>query len=427
MNPVIGSAQQFFISGKAVRLLITPLVAALLLAAFTATQELAHAQGLPTGISGRVVQGTAGGEIPAGVSVVLLVVDDAKQEIVATDSKLVGTNGEFEFTDFLAGPGFTYRVAADDGSDYTPSVDLSAEDSTFNNVELTIYDRTESLDDIIVSTYSLLIPSIDRIGRRVGMLGVVQITNRGDHVWIPDTNNPALTGLDLFRFNLPEGFSDLSVESNLPTGNILEIGTGFALTNPIPPGDFDILMTFIAPYEGDTLTFPLRLPYGADLVRIMLPEGQGIVTGMGFGPSEGALIDTTAYSVVSGQSYARDSQLDVTFSGLPTPSLVERIQSFLNGRGYIVVIAWVAGAAMLGLLTYAFFFARKRTQAGDEDDDYPEYDDLERTEVVEAIAALDAKHEAGEIEESDYTARRSFLTRVALGTPGNPDSEVQAP
>ncbi|MDA0677234.1 MAG: hypothetical protein O2788_04430 [Chloroflexi bacterium] len=427
MNPATGSAQRFFTRGKAIRLLITPFVAALLLMAFSATQQLALAQGIPTVISGRVVQGTPGSEIPAGVSVVLLVVDDARQEIVATESKLVGTNGEFEFTDFLAGPGFTYRVAADDGSEYTPSIDLSAADSTFDNVELTIYDRTESLDDISVSTYSLLIPSIDRIGRRVGMLGVVQISNRGDHVWIPDTDNPALTGFDLFRFNLPEGFSDLSVESNLPSGNILEIGTGFALTNPIPPGDFDILMTFIAPYEGNTLTFPLRLPYGADLVRIMLPEGQGSVTGLGFGPSEGALIDSTAYSVVTGQSYARDSQLDVTFSDLPTPSLVERIQSFLEGRGYIVVIAWVAGAAMLGLLAYAFFFARKRSQADDEGDDYPEYDDMERTEIVEAIAELDAQHDAGEIEVSDYTARRAFLTRAALSMPESPDSEVQAP
>ena len=402
--------------------MIAPAFALLVFAALAAGLPVAQAQALPTEISGRVVQGTPGSEIPIGLSVVLLVVDDARQEIVATDSQIVGTNGLFRFTNFPAGPGFTYRVAADDGSDYTPSVDLSAADSTLDNVEITIYDKTKSLDDISVSTYSLLVPSIDRIGRRIGMLGVVQISNRGDHVWIPDTNDPALTGFDLFRFNLPEGFSDLSVESNLPTGNILEIGTGFALTNPIPPGDFDILMTFIVPYEGDSLSFPLRLPYGADLVRIMLPEGQGSVTGLGFGPSEGALIDTTAYSVVSGQSYPRDAQLGVVFSDLPTPSLVERIQSFLEGRGYIVVIAWVAGAAMLGLLTYAFFFTRKRSQVSDEETDYPEYDDMERTEIVATIAELDSRHEAGEIEESDYTARRAFLTRAALSTP---ESEEQ--
>lgn len=402
--------------------MIAPAFALLVFAALAAGLPVTQAQALPTEISGRVVQGTPGSEIPIGLSVVLLVVDDARQEIVATDSQIVGTNGVFRFTNFLAGPGFTYRVAADDGSDYTPSVDLSAADSTLDNVEITIYDKTKSLDDISVSTYSLLVPSIDRIGRRIGMLGVVQISNRGDHVWIPDTNDPALTGFDLFRFNLPEGFSDLSVESNLPTGNILEIGTGFALTNPIPPGDFDILMTFIVPYEGDSLSFPLRLPYGADLVRIMLPEGQGSVTGLGFGPSEGALIDTTAYSVVSGQSYPRDAQLGVVFSDLPTPSLVERIQSFLEGRGYIVVIAWVAGAAMLGLLTYAFFFTRKRSQVSDEETDYPEYDDMERTEIVATIAELDSRHEAGEIDEYDYTARRAFLTRAALSTP---ESEEQ--
>lgn len=426
MNPGTVSAPRLYNRGNAVRLLIAPVVAALLFMAFAASQQMAHAQVYPTEISGRVIQGTSGSEIPLGLNVVLLIVDDTRQEIVGTKNQVVGTNGEFRFTDFLSGPGYTYRVAADNGEDYTPSVDLSPADSTFDNVEITIYDKTESLDDISFSTYSLLVPSIDRVGRRMGMLGVVQISNKGDHVWIPDIENPALTGFDLLRFNLPEGFSDLTVESNLPSGSILEIGTGFAITNPVPPGDFDILMTFIVPYEGDSLSFPLRLPYGADLVRLMLPEGTGNITGLGFGPSEGVLIDTEAYSAVTGKDYPRDAQLDVVFSSLPTPSLVERIQSFLEGRGYIVVIAWVAGAAMLGLLTYAFFFTRQRSKSTGEEDEsgYPEYDDLERTEIVETIAALDARHEAGETDESDYAARRAFLTRAALRAAESEDQPV---
>ena len=175
-------------------------------------------------------------------------------------------------------------------------------------------------------------------------------------------------------------------------------------------------MTYVVGYSGDSLAFPLRLPYGADQVRVILPEGTGTVSGLGFGPSEGAIIDNTAYSIVDGEGYARDSQLDVTFNSLPTPSLVESIQSFFDGRGYIVVIAWVAGAAMLGLLVYAFFFARQRgVVAGALPlGRYPEYEGLQRAEIVEMIAKLDEQRSADEIEEADYTARRAVLTQAAL-------------
>ncbi len=391
------------------------LAIAALLAAFAATVHPATAQDLPTEISGRVVQGTVGSELPIGLTVVLLVVDEQRQEIISNESTLVGTNGEFTFTDILSGPGLTYRIAVDD-DEYTPSVDLVPGESSFTDVEITFYERTQSFDDIRISTYSMLVPSIDRTNRLMGVLGVISLINNGNRVWVPDLDDPNLTGLNLLRFNLPEGFTDLSVESDLPPGDILAIPTGFALTNPMPPGEFNILLTYIVEYSGDSLAFPLRLPYGADRVRIMLPEGDGDISGLGFGTAEGAIIEDTAYSVVDGQDYARDSQLDVRFSSLPTPSFLEATQSFFDGRGYIIVIAWVAGAAMLGLLVYAFFFSKQRAggarpvRAGE----YPEYEGLPREEIVKTIATLDRQRDDGEIEDDDYAARRSALTQAAL-------------
>lgn len=393
-----------------------------LVAAFGAMPKVASAQSTPTEINGTVVQGTPGSTVPAGTTVVLLVVDEARQEIISNEQTIIGTNGEFTFTDFLAGPGLTYRIAVND-DEYTPSIDLIPGEDSFSDVELTIYERTQSLEDIRISTYSMLIPSIERAGRLMGVLAVFSVINSGDRVWIPDINDPNLTGFDLLRFNLPEGFSGLSVESNLPAGNILEIPTGFALTNPLPPGEFDILVTYVVEYKGDSLDFPLRLPYGADQVRVMIPEGKGVVTGLGFGEAEGAIIDDTAYSVVDGLDYARDSQLDIRFNSLPTPSLLERTQSFFDGRGYIVVVAWVAGAVMLGLLAYAFFFAKGRgkVKAPTGPGQYPEYEGLQRTEIVETIAALDKQHDSGEIEETDYAARRAALTLAALSVEKNED------
>lgn len=391
-------------------------------ASLVLSQGAASAQDLPTEITGTVIQGTPGATVPAGMTVVLLVVDEQLQQIIENESTVIGTNGRFTFTDILSGPGLTYRVAADD-DEYTPSIDLRPGEDSFTDVELTIYDRTESLDDIRVSTFSMLVTGIDRGERLMGVLGVISVINSGDRVWIPDINNPNLTGFDLLRFNLPEGFTELSVETTLPPGNILDIATGFALTNPVPPGEYEILLTYLIQYEGDSLSYPLRLPYGADQVRIMLPEGKGDITGLGFGPTEGAIVVDEAYIVVNGVEYPRDSQLDVVFSSLPTPSLLEKTQSFFDGRGYIIAVGWVAAAAMFGLLIYAFFFSKRRRLVlqTSTPGSFPEYGGLGRDEIVDTIAKLDKEHDSGEIEDADYAGRRSALTHAALSAEKDED------
>ena len=379
---------------------------------------------VPTAIRGRVVNGTPGGEIPAGLEVVLLTVDDGAQEIIERDQKIVGTNGQFEFTNLVTGPGLSYRVVANAG-DFTPSADLRPGESSFENVEVTIWDPTTSLDDISLSTYAILIPGVDRISRTIGVLTVATIVNSGNHVWMPDLDDPALTGLDLLRFNLPEGYEDLSIESTLPAGNILDINTGFALTNPVPPGEFDILLTYTVQYEGSTFGFPLRMPYGADIVRVLLPDGMGDVSAQGFGEPGSTVEGDTTYNVWQGDNYPRDSQLDLAIDSLPTPTFFEATKNFFDGRAYILVLAWVGAMAMLGLLAYAFFFARRRGEkplageAGTADENlsrFPEYSSMGRPEIVQTIAELDGKRDAGEIAEEDYQARRAALKDAALSS-----------
>jgi hypothetical protein len=375
----------------------------------------------PAEISGTVENRTEGGVVPEGMTVRLFAVDETTQSVVYSDDMVVDSSGAFSFTGFPAGDAITYRVVADDGSDYTPSVDLTVGASAFTGIRLTTWDATESLDDITISRYSILVPGIDREERLIGVLVVATVSNSSDKVWIPDLESPTLTGLDLLRFNLPEGFQELAVESELPFGDVLEIGTGFALTNPVPPGDYDILMTYGVGYDGDSLDFPLRLPYGAGEVRIILPEGSGAVTGLGLGASESVIIEDTQYNIVTGKDYPRDSQLDVTFSGLPKPTLLQSLQSFLNGKTYILVVIWIVVVVILGLLAYAFVFARKTSSAktspapaGGAASEYPEYADLDRGEIVKTIAELDGRHDTGEIGDEEYRGRRDALKGAAL-------------
>ena len=289
-----------------------------------------NAQSFQSEIKGVVVNGTEGGVVPTDFTVELFSVDEAANQIIEQVSTTVGDDGTFSFGNLISSPGITFRVVADAG-DYTPSVDLSGVEN-WTNVRLTIYDQTTSLDDISVNSYVMMIPTIDARSRLAGILTVINISNRGDRVWIPDLEDPGLTGLDLLRFNLPDGFSDLSVESELPSGNILEINTGFAMTNPVPPGDAAILMSYIISYEGDGFEFTLKLPYGADQVRLLLPDGGGTITGKGFGSIESVVVTDSVFISVEGDDYPAGDEIAIVFSGMPQPTPLQTLSDFFQGR-----------------------------------------------------------------------------------------------
>ncbi len=364
----------------------------------------------PESISGRVVNGTAGAAVPEALEVVLLTLDESRAQIVGRDSAFVDEEGRFEFTGFQTAPGLTYRVAANDGV-FTPSVDLT-DPADWSNVELVIYERTKSLDDLWVSSYSLLVPSIDARTRTMGVLGAIDLRNEGDTVWLPELSDPGLTGLQLLRFSLPEGYSNLSVESDLPPGNVMEIGTGFALSTPAPPGEFNILMSFLLAYDGNGFEFPLNLPFGADEVRFMMP-GEGMtITGEGLGPARTTVVNDRTFTIVEGSGFGRGTRINVAIDGLPSPTFTVRAVDYFGDRAYIPVLAWLAGAALLSLLAYAVIRARNRPLAAEPT----------RRELVDAIATLDDQHEAGEIGPEEYATRREELMRKAIDAPPDADS-----
>ncbi|MDA1279932.1 MAG: hypothetical protein O3B95_07815 [Chloroflexi bacterium] len=370
--------------------------------------NVVQAQEFKNEIRGVVVNGTEGGSIPAGLEVLLLTVNDQAGQIIEQKSIAVDTDGTFAFGNLISSPGVTFRVVANAG-DYTPSVDL-AEVDDWTNVRLTIYDPTTSLDDLTINSYVMMVPTIDARSRQAGILSVVNVSNRGSNVWIPDLADPTLTGLDLLRFNLPDGFSDLTVESELPAGNVLEIQTGFALTNPVPPGDFAILMSYIIPYQGDGFEFTLKLPYGADVVRLQLPDGGGTITGNGLGSAESVVVADSVFNSFEGAGYAADENVELSFTGMPQPTLLQTLGDFFNGRTYVIVIIWVVGIALLAVLGYALYSSKRGNMATSEDDDEP----ATRADIVAEIAALDEDYEALRIGEDDYNERRGELTRLAL-------------
>ncbi|MBT3863223.1 MAG: carboxypeptidase regulatory-like domain-containing protein [Chloroflexi bacterium] len=392
-----------------IRLLSLAAIIALALAFMfqSAALPVASAQAQDS-ILGIVTNGTEGGVLPENLEVLLLSIDLASNQIIEQESTTVDEDGIFSFSNLVSGPGLSYRVVVNSGT-FTPSVDMANQEN-WQNVRMKIYDETTSLDEITINSYVMMIPTIDARSKQAGILTVINVDNRGDEIWTPDLTDPDLTGLDLLRFNLPEGFEDLAIESELPTGNILEIETGFALTNPIPPGEAAVLISYILPYEGDGFDFNLKLPYGADKVRMLIPDEGGIITAEGFGGAESVVVAENVFNQFEGTDYAAGTELLAKFSGLPQPTPLQQLSDFFKGRTYVIVIIWVVGIALLAILGYAMYSSRKRNDLSSDDDN----ELVGRADVIAEIAELDEEFESGNIEEDDYNDRRDELKRLVL-------------
>ncbi len=391
---------------------------------FFATAVAAQDTEEMTTLSGRIVNGTEGGEAPAGLTVFALVIDEDAESIVERVESVTEADGSFAIDVESVSEGRFYRIVADDGV-YTPFVDLLPADAG-EEVVLTVYDRTTSLDEISVTTYSIVIPAIDEDNEVLGVLAAVNLVNSGDEVYLADLTDPNLTGFNLMRFNLPAGFQQLTVESDLPSGNVMEIDTGFAISNPVPPGEYSMVISYSASFADGVFEYPFRLPFGAENVTVLIPEGSGEVTGLGLTRADTAVIGDARYVQYEGSNYERRAELGLRITGLPRPNVTSQFFEFLGSDEARIAIVASVVIAMLGIVAYVVVLSRRQVQTsatggvvsdGESDGDLGSN---ARSHLVMAIAELDEMHELGKIEEAEYMGRRRQLVQQVIDAEDDP-------
>ena len=340
-------------------------------------------------------------------------IDEEEEAIVERVSTIVDDDGEFAIDAPALGLGQFYRVVADDGV-YTPYKDITNPNDG-PPPTLTVFDRTTALDDIAIDSYGVVFPVIDPAARTIAVLAAVSLMNKGDKVFVADLADPALTGLKLLRFNLPEGYAALNVESDLPSGNVMEINTGFALSNPVPPGEWDLVISYSASYEQNTFSYPFRLPFGAQQVSFLIPEGQGELTGLDLERVDTVVLNETTYVQYEGTDYARGTQLDVVITGLPNPGFDSQLLDFFRSTQFQIALAITVGLMLAGGLA-AYMIVRRPANDDGGPTQTPAAGNLDRTAIVAAIADLDRRHDSGEIDESSYIEERRRLMQSAIET-----------
>ena len=232
---------------------------------YTALPAL-HAQE-PLTIAGTVVNGTEGSELPPQVQVLALVTG-ADGSVLSTSLAVTGDGGSFEIAGLPAATDARYALAVNhSGALYTRAFSL---EELSKDVVLNIYETTTDAMVVKVTHHLSVVASVDPTEREVTLIDFVTLVNDSDRTLQPDLSVPAQ--MSFLRFSLPPLAETLGLQSDMPGGDIVSVGTGFAVTSQVTPGQHNVEFSYKIPYQGDSLTYRQAFHQGADIFQVLGPR-----------------------------------------------------------------------------------------------------------------------------------------------------------
>ena len=387
--------------------LAIPLVLCLLLIALSFhTPTTAYAQDAEVvKVQGVAVNGTEDSPIPASLTISLHAIDPVAGR-VATYSATTDSEGKFAFDKVDRVAGGSYVLVMDyQGMRYSElleSADLA------DPVAFTVFEITRDIGVINVERQAMIIADIDEQSREIQVLEVLSLRNSSDRTLMPElTNitNPA--DINFLRFSLPADSSELSVQSSLPGGDTIPMGTGFAVTAPVPPGDHEVTYTYRFPYQGAAVAFSQRLIQGAEQYQVLAPESLSQLQVSPLRPSPQVDVGGVSYLVWEAEQIPPGQGVVLQFSQLPQPSLTSRAVTIVSSTelwltsiplalalalGALLLWAWLRAPRLAGQWAIADVAGQSRRQS-----------------LLQAIAVLDDRFDGGQVAEEEYRPRRQEM------------------
>jgi hypothetical protein len=342
-------------------------------------------------VTGQVINGSSGGEVPVGLPVTLQAFSESGQEQAVVYTTTVAVDGSFRFDSVAAAEGGTlvaravYRDIV-----YTSDAVALGPGQQEASLHIVVYETTERQPDIHITQFHMF---LNRVDDRLRVGEYYLIGAAGDRTWM-GRENPDTGRRTTLAFALPEGAQGLWFSGPGLGERFVEWEGGFADTQPIPPGAMasDVFFSYEIPYrDGLRVTRAFDVP--VDSVVLLVSEAEGVTPeGAGISPagtletSMGVAASYTAGPLAAGQPLAFN--------------LVDRQTAAWNGRGWKeVAIGLLVLAAAVGGAVWLWRSPVLPTLPA------------EANVLVEAIAALDADFEAGQVTEDAYWRERKALKR----------------
>jgi len=379
----------------------------------------------PVSISGNIVNGTAGGSVPGGLTVTATEVDAGVTKQVATKKGPVGAGGAFKIDGFPGNSGDRFVV----GTDYL-GVTYSSEATPGSPATLKIYETTT--DPTVLSIPSTTLTVI--IGKQ-GNYNVLQLLtahNSSDRSYI-GAPNPGATGPpSTLELPIPAGATAFSPVEGLTNGLTAAPDGLVASTDPVVPGNTEVsyLYNIAVPRSGWGMSLPVV--YATSNIDLLVDPALTL-TGPGLTFLKPVTINKRVYRDYRGANLAPGTTVNANIAPASSTSV-----TLYLGLGALLVLVVVSAVGVPRIL--------RRRRAGGGGPEAPlkapdmsreaplEAPDMsreapleapdksreepgsppERDQLIEEIAALDEAHAAGSVEEDDYAAQRAELKNRLL-------------
>lgn len=329
---------------------------------------------------GRVAYGSPG-SLPASLQAQLSGFDHTEQ--VVSETTKVQEDGSFSFEGIPLAEGRIFFVQVDyQGQSYFSEFVTSENEVTEFEIPITIYETTSDTSQLSVETiqfvYDFSNAGVVRVVERVS------ISNLGDYAVVPADGEPVL------HYSLPAGATNLAFEEGALGERYLMEAGGFADLRGVLPGSnsYQILFAYELPYR-DSLTYQISIDLPTSSLVALLPESGFELQGEVF-----QLIGTQAIEDIDYAVYIADGGF---LPGDEVPITIRGTHAAGGGAfaGILNDDSVVVGLAGLTLSLGAIWFWLRSAQTPEQ--------------LMDAIIALDARHDRGDIGKPAYLRQRKAL------------------
>ncbi len=341
-------------------------------------------------LKGSIINGTNSDAIYE-YEIKLMSTQNASTELVEISSKI--TNEDFEFSNIDINESFTYFLMITHQE--IPTIVFLEEIEDQYKVDFVIYDRIRIPENISIIDYSIMIPHLSPESDVISILGLISFENTGNKTFYADLSDPNLSGLNLLRFSLPENFENLSVDSDLPPGNVMQIPTGFALSNPVPPGQHQVLYSYSMPRNTTSINYNIKLPFGAKKFKLLAPEKTDI-NKHEILIKESTQVDEKIYEVLNGTDIEKGETINIQINKIATPNFYDKFSSFVKKNSISVLIGTSSALILLIIISLSVYRNIQRDSTAKNNDD----------RLIKKILDLDERFKNNQIKEEEYIILR---------------------
>ena len=346
-------------------------------------------------VSGRVLNGTAGGTLPVGQLVRVVAI--GAERVQGSWEAPLQADGSYTVGDAIRIPGATYAVGIEHaGGTYVDRVAVP-DGSSAAVQDLTIYESVAVDPGIRFEQSAIVLASPNAERGTIEATEVHSLVNPTDRTFIPSAQGPGGPA-GLLVFPLPAGAAELTPLMGLEPDQIAQIDRGFASLMPIYPGRTDLSFRYVIPSAESTLHLERTVRYPVELYRVLSSEPNLTLTSPQLAETTRADIGGRSFQTISGGPLDRGTVLSVDVVGLPT-------RGFTFGGVPLWTITALGALVGLGIVVQAMRRPVAVAHAMAPRD---------REDIIDRLLVLQQEHEAGRISEETYREGRQTLVAAAL-------------